>query len=58
MIKRGDIFGSSFAYYTDDKDKSKVSYTMKDGMLLRTVHKIDYISDISPVSDPAFLVQM
>ena len=44
----------NFAYYTDDKDKSKVSYTMKDGMLLRTVHKIDYISDISPVSDPAF----
>lgn len=54
MIERGDIFGSSFAYYVDDKDKSKVSYSMKDGMLLRTVHVIDYISDISPVSDPAY----
>lgn len=54
MITRGDIFGSSFAYYTDDKDKRKVTYSMKDGLLLRTVHKIDYISDISPVSDPAF----
>lgn len=54
MIKRGDIFGSSFAYYTDDKDKSKVTYSMKDGLLTRTVHKIDRISDISPVSDPAF----
>lgn len=54
MIKRGDIFGSSFAYYVDDKDKNKVSYSKKDGMLLRTVHVIDYISDISPVSDPAF----
>ena len=54
MIRRGDIFGSSFAYYTDDKDKTKVSYSKKDGVLIRTVHKIDYISDISPVSDPAF----
>ena len=54
MIERGDIFGSSFAYYADDKDKAKVSYSKKDGMLLRVVHEIDYISDISPVSDPAF----
>jgi len=54
MIKRGDIFGSSFAYYTDDKDKKKVTYSMDGGMLLRTVHAIDYISDVSPVSDPAF----
>lgn len=54
MITRGDIFGSSFAYYANDKDKAKVSYSKKDGMLLRTVHKIDHISDVSPVSDPAF----
>lgn len=54
MIERGDIFGSSFAYYADDKDKAKVSYSKKDGLLLRTVHLMDYISDISPVSDPAF----
>lgn len=54
MIKRGDIFGSSFAYFANDKDKSKVSYSMKDGLLTRTVHRIDRITDISPVSDPAF----
>lgn len=54
MIKRGDIFGSSFAYFVNDKDKSKVTYSMKDGLLTRTVHKIDRITDISPVSDPAF----
>lgn len=54
MIKRGDIFGSSFAYYANDKDKTKVTYSMKDGLLTRTVHKIDRITDISPVSDPAF----
>lgn len=54
MIKRGDIFGSSFAYFTNDKDKSKVTYSMKDGLVLRTVHRIDRITDISPVADPAF----
>ena len=54
MIKRGDIFGSSFAYALNEKDKTKVSYSMKDGLLLRTVHMIDRISDISPVVDPAF----
>lgn len=54
MIERGDIFGSSFAYYADGKDRSKVSYSKKDGILLRSVCEIDYISDISPVSDPAF----
>lgn len=54
MIKRGDIYGSSFAYFANDKDKSKVSYSMKDGLLTRTVHRIDRITDISPVSDPAF----
>ncbi|MEG2856290.1 HK97 family phage prohead protease [Bacteroides sp.] len=54
MIKRGDIFGSSFAYYANDKDARKVSYSKKGGLLVRTVHTIDRISDVSPVSDPAF----
>lgn len=54
MIKRGDIFGSSFAYYANDKDARKVSYSKRDGLLVRTVHVIDRISDVSPVSDPAF----
>lgn len=54
MITRGDIFGSSFRYATNDKDKTKVTYSKRNGMLLRTVHKIDRIADVSPVSDPAF----
>lgn len=54
MIKRGDIFGSSFAYYANDKDARKVSYSKRGGLLVRTVHTIDRISDVSPVSDPAF----
>lgn len=52
MIRRGDIFGSSFAYYANEAD---VSYEKKaDGTLLRSVNKIAYIGDVSPVSDPAY----
>lgn len=52
MIKRGDVFGSSFAYWTPEKN---VTYTKKaDGTLLRTVNVIEKIRDVSPVSDPAY----
>lgn len=54
MISRGDIYGSSFNYGVNEKEKGNVSYSKKDGLLLRTVHKINRISDISPVADPAF----
>lgn len=54
MVKRGDLFGSSFAYRTDEK--KNVSYEKRaDGILLRKVHKIDRIFDISVVSDPAYM---
>lgn len=52
MIARGDLFGSSFAYSTNDK--KNVTYKKVDGVLYRIVHKIDRISDISIVSDPAY----
>lgn len=53
MIRRGDIFGSSFAFLTDEKN---VRYSRRsDGMLLRTVIKIDRMSDVSIVSDPAYM---
>lgn len=52
MIARGDLFGSSFAYSTNDK--KNVTYKKVDGLLYRIVHKIDRVSDISIVSDPAY----
>lgn len=54
MIKRGDIFGSSFVFYTNEKDPSCVSYSRKNGILIRRVRKILAITDVSPVSDPAY----
>ena len=54
MVRRGDFFGSSFAYRTDEKKNVKWS-RRTDGILLREVFKIDYISDVSIVSNPAYL---
>lgn len=52
MIIRGDLFGSSFAFWTDEK--RNVTYERKDGILFRTVHKIDKLFDVSIVADPAY----
>ena len=53
MVKRGDLFGSSFAYATSEKN---VRYEKRaDGMLMRYVNKIDWIGDVSIVSDPAYM---
>lgn len=52
MINRGDLFGSSFSYWTDEK--KNVTYQKVDGIWLRTVHRIDKLFDIAIVSDPAY----
>ena len=52
MVKRGDLFGSSFAYMTDENN---VQYERKGNMLYRYVNKIDWIGDVSIVSDPAYM---
>lgn len=54
MTKRGDLFGSSFAYAANEKES--VRYEKRsDGMLLRRVIRIDRMFDIAPVSDPAYM---
>lgn len=53
MISRGDIFGSSFAYTSDEEHDIKYSRD-KDGYAVRTVEKFSGIYDVSPVSDPAY----
>lgn len=53
MVRRGDLFGSSFAYATGEKN---VRYEKRaDGMLMRYVNKIEWIGDVSIVSDPAYM---
>lgn len=53
MVKRGDLFGSSFAYSTDEQ--ANVSYTKDGDTLVRTVNKIDAIYDVAIVANPAYL---
>lgn len=55
MVRRGDLFGSSFAYTTDEAIDGSVTYTKEGDTLIRTVHKIDKLYDVSIVSDPAYL---
>ena len=53
LIRRGDIFGSSFAYTTDET--TNVVYTKRsDGSMLREVSKLDRMYDVSVVTDPAY----
>lgn len=53
MISRRDIFGSSFAYISDEKLDVRY-YIREDGMLIREVNKIRRMFDVSVVTDPAY----
>lgn len=52
-LKRGDISGSSFAFsVAENGDTWKLD--KESGMYLRTIHKIESISEVSVVSNPAY----
>lgn len=53
MIKRGDIFGSSFAY-TADEDEDVRYYKREDGVMVREVKRLKRMFDVSIVTDPAY----
>lgn len=53
LVKRGDIFGSSFAYLADEN--SVVWGKKADGTPTRHVTNIRYMEDVSLVSRPAYM---
>lgn len=53
LVKRGDIFGSSFAYLADED--SVVWDKKPDGTPTRHVMNIRYMEDVSLVSRPAYM---
>lgn len=53
-VKRGDLFGSSFAYLSNEGEDVKYQ-KRSDGVYLRDVYKIRYVGDISVVTDPAYM---
>lgn len=54
-IKRGEIYQSSFAFALSPNDKSAQKWEKRNGILYRTINKIAYIFDVSPVFQPAYL---
>lgn len=53
-IKRGEISTSSFAFTIADDSKSERWYK-EDGVMKRTVYKIDRLYDVSPTFEGAYL---
>lgn len=53
LVRRGDLSGSSFIYWSDEAHS--VKYTKTDeGVLVRHVNKIDSIFEMTIASDPAY----
>lgn len=53
LVRRGDLAGSSFAFATIGD--GGVRYYKEDGVQHRSVSRIDYLGDVSPVVNPAYL---
>lgn len=54
-IRRGDISQSSFAFALSLEDKNVQKWEKRNGKLYRIINKIDFLFDISPVFQPAYL---
>lgn len=50
LIRRGDVWGSSFAFVIDEESWDKD----EDGTALRSVHSVRGVYDVSPVLTPAY----
>lgn len=53
-IRRGEIYQSSFAFALDPDDKTAQKWERRNGVLHRTISKIAYVFDVSPVWTPAY----
>ena len=53
-LKRGEIVSSSFCFALDYNDPSAETWTRKNGANYRTIHKIAFLHDVSPVWNPAY----
>lgn len=49
LVRRGDIAGSSFAFLDNH-----VEYEEQEDRIVRTVHKVTMLEDVSPVTRPAY----
>ena len=54
-LKRGEIFGSSFAFMLPLDSTGDIREYDENGVLNRTIIKIERLFDVSPVFEPAYL---
>jgi phage head maturation protease len=53
LVRRGDLSGSSFTFWSDEK--SSIRYELLDGdVLLRHVDRIDRLYEMTVAADPAY----
>ena len=53
-LKRGEINTSSFAFALDYNDPEAETWTRKNGANYRTIHKIGYLHNVSPVCNASY----
>lgn len=53
-IRRGEISQSSFAFAISPDDKDAQKWEKRNGKIYRTINKIAYMYDVSPVFTPAY----
>ncbi len=54
-IKRGDVFGSSFAFCLPEDGSGEHTFRDENRVLHREITKIERLFDLSPVFEPAYL---
>lgn len=53
LVKRGDLGGSSFTYWSDEQHSVRYEKT-DDGVLLRHVNRVDWCGEMTIAADPAY----
>lgn len=53
LVKRGDLGGSSFTYWSDEQNSVRYQRN-RDGMLYRYVSRVDWCGEMTIAADPAF----
>ena len=54
LVRRGDLAGSSFTYWSDEKTSVRYDLTDED-ILVRHVDRIDKVYEMTIASDPAYV---
>ncbi|MBQ8191152.1 MAG: HK97 family phage prohead protease [Bacteroidaceae bacterium] len=54
LVKRGDLGGSSFTFWSDEKISVSYTKSSADGELVRHVNRLDLVTEMTVAADPAY----